>query len=105
MPAKRRFNMVDSVRASKDNLVTYLGTIGTLGPMLGLVGTVFGMIMSFMELSLGGTPKPEKLAEGISARPGGDAARHRHLRPGHLLLLVLQESAHAHFHGHEQPGR
>jgi biopolymer transport protein ExbB len=60
------FNMVDSIRASKDNLVTYLGTIGTLGPMLGLVGTVFGMIMSSMELSLGGTPRPEKLAEGIS---------------------------------------
>jgi biopolymer transport protein ExbB len=59
-------NMVDSVRAGKDNLITYLATIGTLGPMLGLVGTVYGMILSFMELSGGGTPKPEKLAEGIS---------------------------------------
>jgi len=60
------FNMVDSVRSGKDNLIAYLGTIGTLGPMIGLVGTVFGMILSFMELSHGGTPKPEKLAEGIS---------------------------------------
>src|SRR5205085_10159980 len=33
---------------------------------LGLVGTVFGMILAFMELSAGGTPKPEKLAAGIS---------------------------------------
>jgi biopolymer transport protein ExbB len=61
------FNMVDSVRAGKENLITYLGTIGTLGPMIGLVGTVYGMILAFMELSIpGATPKPEKLADGIS---------------------------------------
>jgi len=58
---------VDSVRASKEQLITYLATIGTLGPMIGLVGTVSGMIMSFMELSQPGkTPNPQKLAEGIS---------------------------------------
>jgi biopolymer transport protein ExbB len=60
------FNMVESVRAGKDQLINYLGTIGTLGPMLGLVGTVFGMILSFMELSKGGTPDPKELAKGIS---------------------------------------
>jgi biopolymer transport protein ExbB len=59
-------NMMESVRASKDTLIAYLATIGTLGPMLGLVGTVFGMIIAFMELSAGGTPRPEKLAAGIS---------------------------------------
>jgi biopolymer transport protein ExbB len=58
---------VDSVRASKEQLITYLATIGTLGPMIGLVGTVSGMIMSFMELSQPGkTPNPQKLADGIS---------------------------------------
>jgi biopolymer transport protein ExbB len=58
---------VDSIRASKEQLITYLATIGTLGPMIGLVGTVSGMIMSFMELSQPGkTPNPQKLAEGIS---------------------------------------
>lgn len=60
------FNMVESVRASKDQLINYLATIGTLGPMLGLVGTVFGMIIAFMELSSGETPRPERLASGIS---------------------------------------
>jgi len=30
------------------------------------VGTVFGMIQSFMELSKGGAPKSEELARGIS---------------------------------------
>jgi biopolymer transport protein ExbB len=59
-------NMVESIKAGKENLINYLGTIGTLGPMLGLVGTVFGMILSFMELSSGTTPRPEKLADGIS---------------------------------------
>ena len=60
------FNMVESVKAGKDQMVTYLATIGTLGPMLGLVGTVWGMIKSFMVLSSGGAPNPGKLAEGIS---------------------------------------
>jgi biopolymer transport protein ExbB len=60
------FNMVDSVRAGKEQLVTYLATIGTLGPMLGLVGTVYGMIKTFLVLSMGGTPNPARLAEGIS---------------------------------------
>ena len=45
------FNMVESVKAGKDQIITYLATIGTLGPMLGLVGTVWGMILSFMALS------------------------------------------------------
>jgi biopolymer transport protein ExbB len=61
------FNMVESVKASKEQLVAYLATIGTLGPMLGLVGTVFGMILAFMELARpGAVPRPDKLADGIS---------------------------------------
>jgi biopolymer transport protein ExbB len=59
-------NTVESLKASREQLITYLATIGTLGPMLGLVGTVYGMILSFMELSSGTAPKPAKLADGIS---------------------------------------
>jgi biopolymer transport protein ExbB len=44
------FNMVDSIKASKEQLIAYLATIGTLGPLLGLVGTVFGMILAFRRL-------------------------------------------------------
>jgi biopolymer transport protein ExbB len=60
------FNMVDSIQAGKEQMITYLATIGTLGPMLGLVGTVYGMIKSFMELARGGTPRASELADGIS---------------------------------------
>ena len=60
------FNMVESIKAGKEQLITYLATIGTLGPMLGLVGTVYGMIISFMELGRGGSPRPAELANGIS---------------------------------------
>jgi biopolymer transport protein ExbB len=60
-------NTVESIKASKEQLITYLATIGTLGPMLGLVGTVFGMIKSFLVLAVPGkSPEASKLAEGIS---------------------------------------
>ena len=45
------FNMVESVKSSKDQIVSYLAVIGTLGPLLGLVGTVWGMILAFIALS------------------------------------------------------
>jgi biopolymer transport protein ExbB len=61
------FNMAESIKAGKDQLIAYLATIGTLGPMIGLVGTVFGMIQSFMVLAVpGSNPKPDELAKGIS---------------------------------------
>ncbi len=60
------FNLVESIKASKEQLIAYLATIGTLGPMLGLVGTVFGMIESFKVLAEAGQRSPELLAAGIS---------------------------------------
>jgi biopolymer transport protein ExbB len=61
------FNMAESIKAGKDQLIAYLATIGTLGPMIGLVGTVFGMIQSFMVLAVPGSkPEPSELAKGIS---------------------------------------
>lgn len=41
--------------------------IGTVAPMVGLFGTVFGMIKAFTVLgSAGGQPRPDQLAEAIS---------------------------------------
>ena len=59
------FNMVESIRANKDQLVAYLAVIGTLGPLLGLVGTVWGMIGAFISLG-GAQPQFNVLAANIS---------------------------------------
>src|SRR5437588_5401739 len=42
--------MVETVKSGKDAWISYLATIGTLGPMLGLVGTVSGMVGAFRTL-------------------------------------------------------
>lgn len=45
-----------------------LNVIGNIGPLLGLLGTVLGMIMAFYQLKQShGTPKVEDLSMGISA--------------------------------------
>ena len=50
-----------------DHRLSYLALIGTISPMIGLFGTVHGMITSFWEIAVaGGTPDPNKLADGIS---------------------------------------
>ncbi|PVY75325.1 biopolymer transport protein ExbB [Tamilnaduibacter salinus] len=43
-----------------------LGTIATITPLLGLLGTVIGMIKVFAEIQLGGVGNAENLAGGIS---------------------------------------
>jgi biopolymer transport protein ExbB len=59
-------NALESVKSDKEQKNNYTAVIATLGPLLGLVGTVFGMIEAFMELSTGTNPNPAKLADGIS---------------------------------------
>ncbi|MDA7978867.1 MAG: MotA/TolQ/ExbB proton channel family protein [Pirellulales bacterium] len=46
--------------------VEYLSVIGNLAPMLGLLGTVIGMVMAFRDVSTAqGAPQAKELAEGI----------------------------------------
>ena len=50
-----------------EHRLSYLALIGTLSPMIGLFGTVHGMIDSFYGIATGGSsPDPNILAEGIS---------------------------------------
>ena len=50
--------------------IEYLNIIGNLGPLLGLLGTVMGMIEAFDQMHRsGGNAKPAELANGISDRP------------------------------------
>ncbi len=50
-----------------EHRLSYLALIGTIAPMIGLMGTVYGMIDSFRVIANSPTqPKPSQLAEGIS---------------------------------------
>ncbi len=46
--------------------VEYLNVIGTLSPMLGLLGTVSGMMKAFMEFQSSASPSVSEFAPGIS---------------------------------------
>jgi len=46
--------------------IEWLNLIGNIAPMLGLLGTVWGMILAFFKIvEKGGTPPPGELAEAI----------------------------------------
>ena len=51
---------LDGIKGDKDAKNNYTAVIASMGPMLGLVGTVFGMIGAFMELGSGSTPNPAR---------------------------------------------
>jgi len=50
--------------------IEYLNIIGNVSPMIGLIGTVYGIILAFNTLAdvarQGGVTRPDQLAEGIS---------------------------------------
>jgi biopolymer transport protein ExbB len=57
----------EDVTMKMEHRTTYLATVGTLGPMIGLVGTVYGMIMAFRVIAqAGSSPQASDLARGIS---------------------------------------
>lgn len=45
--------------------IEYLSVIGTIAPMLGLLGTVWGMILAFVEFESKANPQVAELAPGI----------------------------------------
>jgi biopolymer transport protein ExbB len=45
--------------------IEYLSMIGTVAPMLGLMGTVWGMILAFMEFERKANPQISELAPGV----------------------------------------
>ncbi len=96
-----------------------LGTIAAISPLMGLLGTVFGMIQMFGALQTGGAGDPAQLAGGIGQALISTAAGlvvaipalyfYRHLR-GHVESLVIgmeQESLKLVevLHGEREAGR
>lgn len=49
-----------------ERYLTLLGTISVISPLLGLLGTVFGIIQTFMSITSHGNADPSMLASGIS---------------------------------------
>ena len=57
----------ESTTMEMEHRTTYLATVGTLGPMIGLVGTAYGMIMAFRVVAVEDSlPQAGQLAAGIS---------------------------------------
>jgi biopolymer transport protein ExbB len=66
--SEEAMNSVGEDEAMKlEHRLSYIALIGSLAPMLGLLGTVDGMVASFMVIAKSPTtPSPASLAEGIS---------------------------------------
>lgn len=57
----------DALTAEMERNISVLAVLGTLGPMIGLLGTLKGMIASFSTIAISGVAlDPGKVAEGIS---------------------------------------
>jgi len=81
--------------AAMNQQVTYLADIGTIAPMLGLLGTVFGMISSFTVVASDiASTRPHLLAQGVSEALIATAAG--------LLVGIPAMAAYAYFRGRVQ---
>jgi biopolymer transport protein ExbB len=50
-----------------DHRLSYLAMLANIATMVGLLGTVWGMVAAFMEIAQSDTsPKPSELAKGVS---------------------------------------
>ncbi len=61
--------MNEAMLLEEQRLYAGLGTLGTvaqIAPLLGLLGTVFGMVRSFLVFSVAQSPTPAQLSTGIS---------------------------------------
>lgn len=59
------FEEVERERGGFASRISYLSVIGVITPMIGLTGTVFGMIQAFDTLGSSGVGDPAKLSEAI----------------------------------------
>jgi biopolymer transport protein ExbB len=59
--------VADNLNSRRIRSLVWMEVAGAAGPMMGLFGTVFGMIVTFGKMvASGGAPKPTELAGGIA---------------------------------------
>lgn len=62
-----RFRLASELLASQERRITWLGTIASIAPLLGLLGTVSGMIAIFFRIASAAPQNPlTDLSQGIS---------------------------------------
>ena len=98
--------MSDEIVTGLDMKISYLATIGTLGPMIGLVGTVWGMILSFQTIATAGgeQPRAREGRRGHLHRPVHHPRGNHPVGAGDLLLRLLPQPDLADDHGSQQGG-
>ena len=64
----------EALRGYLGKHLAILQTIGTISPLLGLLGTIIGMIIAFESIAVAGTGDPKVVAGGISQALGTTAA-------------------------------
>ncbi len=70
-----------------EHRLSYMALIGTISPMVGLFGTVYGMIASFdVFANAGGQPKPDRIGRRYFDRFVHDAGRPGDRHSGHRRL-------------------
>ena len=75
---------------SLERFLAVLGTIANIAPLLGLLGTVLGMIQVFADIMLLGTGNASQLAGGISGHcTGYDPGLCRYYAAGHRQCLPI----------------
>lgn len=58
-------SVVEDEKMIMEHSISPIAVVAALAPMLGLLGTVLGMIFAFQNIAKGGQPKPAELAENI----------------------------------------
>jgi biopolymer transport protein ExbB len=59
-------NATDEQNLKLQHKLSWLTLLGNIGPLMGLFGTVTGMVMAFTQIAMStGTPSPQDLAKGI----------------------------------------
>jgi len=67
-PEKSENLFIENLEAEENNVaqwITYLNVVASVAPMIGLLGTVSGMISAFQTIGRGGMGRPELLAGDI----------------------------------------
>lgn len=82
--------------------INYLSIIGGTAPMLGLLGTVSGMIKAFQEISAGGMGKPELLAGHIGEALITTAAGLTIAIPAMIAYFIFKNNFIKHMSGMER---